>query len=430
MKNTFFLHLSTTFVPILIGSILLVSCSQRDIPSPTDVSTIPTPIEEFSETLVIPPPETTPSQPSYLVFDHISGDAGNFYLLAGTTITFSWKNPPEGANEFEFRFISQRGEPPVVVGNDVDTSDGVSITWAIPANIAGEIHATAFFSDGQTVDLPFPPMLYSGDFPPSDVCTLLARNQPVEVYRLPDRTSQIFALLSPGVFARVLEIASDGWYRIDASVAEEYSSPRGSSPENGFKDYAISRENKTYFSVASGEGWINEDKGIMLTGDCPSENRIIYYSFVNVEDTSYPEGSVVIMEDTYILAPTLSDLPFSNDIVSDLKLALLEALNDSRNGWKSSNLEIIDITFEDGHADVDLQGEYFGVGDITLIAARMQILLTVFANPAVQSATVTLNGDTIGNLGVSNSMWARPEDYVFPRSEIDDFITENAYQSP
>ena len=77
-----------------------------------------------------------------------------------------------------------------------------------------------------------------------------------------------------------------------------------------------------------------------------------------------------------------------------------------------------------------LQGEYFGVGDVTLIAASTQILMTVFANPSVQTATITLNGDTIGNLGISNSMNAKSVDYVFTRTEIETFINEHAYVSP
>lgn len=56
--------------------------------------------------------------------------------------------------------------------------------------------------------------------------------------------------------------------------------------------------------------------------------------------------------------------------------------------------------------------------------------MTVFANPSVQTATVTLNGDTIGNLGISNSMNAKPADYVFTRAEIETFIKEHAYVSP
>jgi hypothetical protein len=93
-------------------------------------------------------------------------------------------------------------------------------------------------------------------------------------------------------------------------------------------------------------------------------------------------------------------------------------------------VEIVDVTFGEGHAGVVLQDEYFCVGDITLIAARMQILMTVFANPPVQTVFVTRNGDTMGNLGISNRMNARPADYVFSQAEIETFINEHVYVSP
>lgn len=161
----------------------------------------------------------------------------------------------------------------------------------------------------------------------------------------------------------------------------------------------------------------------------PLSERIVYYYFVTPAENPIPGGSVTISS-TYTLAPTFSDTTYSPDTVDNLETALETVLNDGRNGWISSKLELVDITFDDVHANVVLQGEYFGVGDVTLIAAGTQILMTVFANPSVQTATVTLNGDTIGNLGISNSMNAKPADYVFIRAEIETFIKEHAYVSP
>lgn len=162
----------------------------------------------------------------------------------------------------------------------------------------------------------------------------------------------------------------------------------------------------------------------------PMSEQIIYYYFVTIAEDPRPEGSVVIMPDMYILAPTLSDITYSPDTAANLKNAMEAVLKDGRNGWVSDKLEIVDVAFGDDHADLVLQGEYFGVGDVTLIAARMQILMTVFANPYIQTAAITLNGDTIGNLGVSNSMNAKPADYVFTRSEIDTFMNEHANEKP
>ena len=82
-------------------------------------------------------------------------------------------------------------------------------------------------------------------------------------------------------------------------------------------------------------------------------------------------------------------------------------------------MEIVEVTFRNGHADVVLQGEYFALGDAQPCAASLQILLTVFANPAVQTAAISLNEDTIANLGISDGRDSKTADYVFTRAEIE-----------
>jgi hypothetical protein len=215
------------------------------------------------------PSPTAITQPSSLVFPHISGDAGNFALLAGETITFTWENAPSGADKYEFVLVPLDKEPSIALGSDLDDSDGVTVSWTIPEHIAAELHATAYFPNDRKIELLFAPTIYSGDFPPAGVCSLMARHQPIEVYRMPDRTAEIFALLYPAVYARVLEIAPDGWYRIDASTAESSTAPRGISPGPGFRDVTVSLAMNSQFSPASGEGWVNSDQGVLLTGSCP-----------------------------------------------------------------------------------------------------------------------------------------------------------------
>jgi hypothetical protein len=95
--------------------------------------------------------------------------------------------------------------------------------------------------------------------------------------------------------------------------------------------------------------------------------------------------------------------------------------------------EIGDVTFRFGHAKVLLKGQYFVSGAYPLapiMNSRMQILLTVFANPSVQSAAVMLNEDTIANLGVFDSSKAKPADYVFIRAEIERYTIQQAYGTP
>jgi spore germination protein GerM len=157
---------------------------------------------------------------------------------------------------------------------------------------------------------------------------------------------------------------------------------------------------------------------------------ILYYYFVDTEVKSLPAKSVVILPDILVLAPVQAAIYRGPDISVNLQAALQEVLDDPSNAWTSTGLEINKITFKEGAVEAVLQGEYFGAGDIVLMAARAQILLTVFAEPAVQTAAITLNGDNIANLGISHSSEARPADYAYTRAEIEAFIAENVYKGP
>ncbi len=152
-----------------------------------------------------------------------------------------------------------------------------------------------------------------------------------------------------------------------------------------------------------------------------SEQIVFYHFFVPQHPSPWAVRTPIL------LLHASSDKPYTSDTAADLRTALELVLQHDRNDWISGDLEIADVTFRDGHADIVLQGEYSGESDEVLNAASMQILLTVFANPAVQSAAVTLNGDTIGNLGVSSSTNAKPADYVYTRAEMETYLREHAY---
>ena len=167
--------------------------------------------------------------------------------------------------------------------------------------------------------------------------------------------------------------------------------------------------------------------GISFKVDLLMSERIVYYYFMKGGFTFVPQGSVLTPR---LLVPSFADEKQTSDTAADLRTGLELALQHEWNAWTSSDLEIVDVAFGDGHADIVLEGEYSGESDEVLRAAGMQILLTVFANPSVQTATVTLNGDTIGNLGDSSSTNAKPADYVYTRAEMEKYMREHAYVSP
>jgi len=163
----------------------------------------------------------------------------------------------------------------------------------------------------------------------------------------------------------------------------------------------------------------------------PMSKQIVYYYFVLPAENAIPEGSVVVMPNTgLILAPTLTDITHTPDTVTNISAALEAMINDTHNRSTIGNLHIANLAFSEGHADVVLQGEVFGAGDVVLIAIRMMILMTVFADTSVQTAIITINGKNIANLGVSIERNAKPNDYMYTRAEIETFKAENAYVTP
>jgi hypothetical protein len=178
------------------------------------------------------------------------------------------------------------------------------------------------------------------------------------------------------------------------------------------------------FSTASQE---RENPG---TATSQITEPIVYYYFWDKLENIPPDGSIVILPNELILSPALLDDRYGADPAFNLRTALNAVINDSRNQWTSNSLEISDITVNDGHADVVLRGDYFGVGDIVLIAARIQILATIFADPSVQYATVRLNEKNIAKLGISNSQEAKPDEYAYTRYEFENFMADHMFGTP
>lgn len=155
----------------------------------------------------------------------------------------------------------------------------------------------------------------------------------------------------------------------------------------------------------------------------PVTEHIVFFRFFD----GPAHGHLGAIRTPILLVPAGSDEAYTADTAADLWAALELVLRDERNEWISRDVEIGAVTFGNGHADLVLQGEYSGASDEVLSAASMQILLTVFANLSVQTAAVTLNGDTIGNLGVSSSTNAKPADYVYTRAEMETYLIEHYY---
>jgi hypothetical protein len=157
---------------------------------------------------------------------------------------------------------------------------------------------------------------------------------------------------------------------------------------------------------------------------------VTYYYFVELGKETPPTGSVEILPDEIVLAPTVAPVESNPDPAKNIEAALQKMLLDTRNLWESIGVEVTSVSFDNGSAEVALDGEYFAVGGIVQIAARDQILLTIFSESAVQTAKVMFNGMNIANMGNSSARNVAPEDYTYTRDEIESYMADYAYQAP
>ena len=116
---------------------------------------------------------------------YLFADAGNIIIEGGATIPVSWTDfPPEAV-----RYVIISSDDQVVIGEDVDNSDGVEVQWTVPLGYAGTLHGEAYAADGTLIAIalsapdvgattipPTPALseLFEGT-PPADEC--IAANQ-------------------------------------------------------------------------------------------------------------------------------------------------------------------------------------------------------------------------------------------------------------
>jgi hypothetical protein len=165
----------------------------------------------------------------------------------------------------------------------------------------------------------------------------------------------------------------------------------------------------------------NSPEEAIVTLEVNPQTTISYYAFSTESDI--PTGSINL---SGVIVVPRSTIIQSDDVTEMLQQALELAISDSNNLWTSENLEISSISFDNGHATIALNGDISAVGGLVLYATSSQFLLTIFANPQVETAIVTLNGDNIQNLGISHISQAKDANYVFTREEMQAFLADNA----
>ncbi len=79
----------------------------------------------------------------------ISNSGGQYQLQGGSVVSLSWAINAGGLTRIEFYLApTGTGTSPVLIGTDSYFGDGVSIAWAVPQGILGNLSANGYYGNG------------------------------------------------------------------------------------------------------------------------------------------------------------------------------------------------------------------------------------------------------------------------------------------
>jgi hypothetical protein len=231
----------------LFTILVLISCS-RQTPAPAvpiPPSTVTTIVLPTSGPIQVETPVAQlygSGEPVGFIMIPGLGDAGNFFLDAGSTVTLTWSDPPREASRYDFTMLDTSGIP-FVIGTDIDSTDGVSVHFSVLSNLPGfESGGIAYTSEGQPAYFAYGETVYPCEALPQDNCTLSNRTiGPFPVHLEPNPSAQIFGNFVAGQYVQVYEHRPDVWYRIHASQLEIFSNTIlicGESPTSPCRGYS------------------------------------------------------------------------------------------------------------------------------------------------------------------------------------------------
>jgi LysM repeat protein len=218
----------------------------------------------------------------------IGNEAGWFVLQAGSIVTISWPNAEQlGAVEVKFR-LSPPGtnSAPIIIGTDINTVDGVSIQWTVPAGgTQGYLESTAEILGGRVVDQTQTPLpILASRFPiptSTPIAMISVIYQPFERgYMFARRdTRKVYVLYNTGFW----EYFDDTWEGepIYPSMPEDGSIPC----VNSFRPYG-----------ALGKVWWTHNPILPTRLGCGTAPQTEYTSSWEERQTLMPDNTSIIFQ--------------------------------------------------------------------------------------------------------------------------------------
>lgn len=143
---------------------------------------------------------------------------------------------------------------------------------------------------------------------------------------------------------------------------------------------------------------------------------IVYWRFASILDVTPTDEDIVIFG-LGILRRVETTTARTGIPSSDLQTSIQGMMN-SQNVWTVENVVIESVIVEGDMVTVRLSGTISAVGGAILSIVPTQFQLTVFEEPGINRALITLNGQNIANIGISHSSQAVADNVPFTREGL------------
>lgn len=143
---------------------------------------------------------------------------------------------------------------------------------------------------------------------------------------------------------------------------------------------------------------------------------IVYWRFASILDVTPTDEDIVIFG-LGILRRVETTTARTGIPSADLETSL-QGMMSSQNVWTAENVVLESVTVEGDMVTIRLSGTISAVGGAILSVVPTQFQLTVFEEPGIIRALITLNGQNIANIGISHSSQAVADNVPFTREGL------------
>ena len=149
-----------------------------------------------------------------------------------------------------------------------------------------------------------------------------------------------------------------------------------------------------------------------------SDRPITYWRLIWL-DSGLPEADMIALTSQVVLDRVETQIRAGADPAENIRTALQLIIDTPEDRlWLTDGMTIDEVSVQESAAVVRLSGHINVIGGLVGLGTEVQLAMTVFEQPGIETALITFNGLNIANLVVDHESQLQPEDFVYTRADL------------